>query len=125
MAYKSYSDLKVWNRAMDLTDEIYRLVRKLPREELYGLSDQMRRAAVSVPSNIAEGKGRQSNNEFRKFLLFANGSCLELQTQLLICVRQKYLSEKDVEPALTLSDEVNRMLTSLILYLAPPSDKNH
>ena len=84
MAWSSYRDLVVWQKSMELTEEIYRLVKTLPREETYGLSDQMRRAAVSVPSNIAEGHGRNSEKEFIRFLCMAKGSVFELETQILL-----------------------------------------
>ena len=80
MAFNSCEDLIVWQKAMDLTTEIYRLVKFLPREETYALSDQMRRAALSIPSNIAEGHGRNSNKEFANFLSIARGSLTELRT---------------------------------------------
>ena len=80
MAFNSCEDLIVWQKAMDLTIEVYRLVKFLPREETYALSDQMRRAAVSIPSNIAEGHGRNSNKEFANFLSIARGSLTELRT---------------------------------------------
>jgi len=86
MAVSNYRDLIVWQKAMDLTVEIYRIAKKLPKEELFSLSDQMRRAAVSIPSNIAEGNGRQTKGEFQHFLRIAKGSAAELETQLLICV---------------------------------------
>ena len=117
MAFSNYKDLTVWQKSMDLTEEIYRLVKKLPKEETYALSDQMRRAAVSIPSNIAEGQGRGSGNEFRNFLSIANGSLSELETQLLICVRLGYLSDADIKTALSLSNEIDRMLSALILRL--------
>ena len=117
MAYSSYRELTVWQKAMELAEEVYRLVKKLPKEETYALSDQMRRAAVSVPSNIAEGHGRESKNEFRSFLSIANGSVSELETQLLLCIRLGYLSKADTESALSLSNEINRMLSALILRL--------
>ena len=115
MAFSSYKDLTVWQKAMDLTEEVYKLVKRLPKEETYALSDQMRRSVVSVPSNIAEGHGRETKNEFRSFLSFARGSLSELETQLLICVRLGYLSECDTKIALTLSNEIERMLTVLIV----------
>ncbi len=93
MAVKSYNDLIVWQKSMDLVVEVYKLVRNLPKEELYALSNQMRRAAVSVPSNIAEGQKRNSTKEFVQFLSFAKGSAAELQTQLLICNRLDYFTE--------------------------------
>jgi four helix bundle protein len=112
-----YRDLKVWQKAMDLSVEIYRLVKKLPKEETYALSDQMRRAAVSVPSNIAEGRDRNSNKEFIQFLHIARGSKSELETQLLICVRVKYLTEEDILPAMEMCREIGSMLTALIARL--------
>ena len=117
MPYMDYRELGVWQKAMSLTDEIYKLVKKLPKEENYALSDQMRRAAVSVPANIAEGRGRMSEKDFKKFLLISNGSLMELETHLLICVRQNYLSNADIEKALALTNEIRRMLTSLIIRL--------
>ena len=121
MSWTHYTDLIVWQKAMDLTSEIYRLTKRLPKEELFSLSDQMRRAAVSVPSNIAEGHGRQSEKDFRQFLSVAKGSVYELQTQLYICVRQQFFTEKQAEDALSLCDEVGKMLTRLI---TSPSSKN-
>ena len=117
MAFSSYKDLTVWQKAMDLTEEVYRLVKRLPKEETYSLSDQMRRSVVSVPSNIAEGHGRETKNEFRSFLSFARGSLSEIETQLLICVRLGYLLECDTKVALSLSNEIERMLTVLIIQL--------
>lgn len=85
MQTSDYKRLKVWQKAMDLKEEVYRLVRLLPREETYALSDQLRRAVVSMLSNIAEGHGRGSDKEFVKFLTIARGSLFEVETQLLIC----------------------------------------
>ncbi len=100
---------------MALAGIIYKLTEKLPKTELYGLSDQMRRAAVSVPSNIAEGHGRKTSKDFSHFLSIANGSCMEIETQLLLCVQLKMLHDKDVEQALSLLNEISKMLTTLIL----------
>ena len=111
---KNYKDLLVWQKAMDLTEEVYRLVKFLPREETYALSDQMRRAVVSIPSNIAEGHGRNSTKEYINFLFIARGSQSELETQLLVCLRLKYFSESEAKAALDLCDELNRMLNALI-----------
>ena len=113
MAWSHYREMIVWQKAMDLTDEVYHLARSLPKEELYALSDQMRRAAVSIPSNIAEGYGRQTDREFRQFLSDARGSVFEVETQIEICIRQNYLSVPDAKTALALCDEVGRMLTTL------------
>src|ERR1700692_2269347 len=93
----SFQDLRIWQESMDLTVEIYRVTSGFPRHEIYGLTSQMRRAAVSVPSNIAEGKGHRSDPEFVRFLFHARGSLLELQTQLLIARRLEYLSEEKAD----------------------------
>ena len=115
LAWQNYSDLLVWQKGMDLVDEIYHLTKLLPREEIFALSDQMRRAAVSIPSNIAEGNGRKTKTEFRQFLSIANGSLYELETQIMICLRQRYIAECEAENALSLCKEVGKMMTSLIL----------
>jgi four helix bundle protein len=112
-----YQDLKVWQKAMDLTVAIYRLVKKLPKEETYALSDQMRRSVVSIPSNIAEGRDRNSNKEFIQFLHIARGSKSELETQLLISVKVGYLTEADIQPVMEMSKEIGNMLTALIQRL--------
>ncbi len=117
MAWTNYTELVVWQKAMDLTDEIYSLTKLLPSEELYGLSSQMRRAVVSIPSNIAEGHARMKEKDFRHYLLIAKGSNAEIETQLRICVRQQYYHNKQVEKALALCDEISRMLTSMITGL--------
>ena len=115
----SYRDLIVWQKAMDLVEEVYRLVKQLPREEQYALSDQLRRAVVSIPSNIAEGYGRNAAKEYARFLNIARGSKHEVETQLLICVRLQYLKEPDIALAMSLSDEIGKMLNSLISKLLP------
>lgn len=117
MAWSSYQELIVWQKAMDVTVEIYRLVKKLPKEELYELSSQMRRAAVSIPSNIAEWHARNSEKEFIHFLSMAQGSKSELETQLLLSVRVHYLSDSDIHHALMLLSETGRLLTALIQSL--------
>ena len=114
VSVKSYQELLVWQKAMDLVEETYRVVRLLPREELYALSDQMRRAAVSIPSNIAEGQQRNSTKEFVQFLSIAKGSNAELETQFIICVRLKYLEQSQTEAAMNLCQELGRMLNALI-----------
>ena len=113
-----HKDLIVWQKAMDLLVEIYRLVKKLPKEETYALSDQMRRAAVSNPSNIAEGRGRSSEKDYLRFLFIARGSQAEIETQLLACIRLDYLSELEVENALSLCSEIGRMLNSMTRKLS-------
>jgi four helix bundle protein len=110
---KSYRDLLVWQKAMDLVVETYRLSKMFPKEELYALTNQVRRAAVSVPSNIAEGQARQSKAEFRNFLSIAQGSLAEVETQLLIAQRLNYLTEADLRKAMQLREEVSKMLVAL------------
>jgi four helix bundle protein len=114
MSASSFRDLRVWREAMKLTTEIYKTTSDFPRHELYGLSQQIRRAAVSVPSNIAEGKGHRSNKEFVHFLLHARGSLLELQTQLLIAEELQYLRKEDSARLLALAEGVGRALSGLI-----------
>ena len=114
MEKSSYQGLLVWQKAMELTTVIYKLVKKLPKEELYSLSDQIRRAVVSIPSNIAEGQERNTNKEFIHFLTISRGSKAELETQLLICVKVGYLNETEIIEAMNLSIETGKMLTSLI-----------
>lgn len=117
MAVKSYKELIVWQKSMDMVVEVYKLVNKLPNEELYSLSSQIRRAAVSVPSNIAEGQKRNSTKEFAQFLSFAKGSNAELQTQLLICTRLGFMTENDIKTAYDLTVEIDRMLNKIISTL--------
>jgi four helix bundle protein len=119
MEKSSYQGLVVWQKAMDLTAFIYKLVKKLPKEELYALSDQMRRAAVSIPSNIAEGRDRNTDKEFVQFLIFSRGTKAELETQLLICIKVGYLNETEISEAMNLLSEVGKMLNSLINKLKP------
>ena len=97
--------------------EIYRLTQKLPKEELYGLTNQLRRAAVSIPSNIAEGNGRASTGDYVRFLIMARGSNAEVETQLLLSVRLDYLTQSDIEETLSLNDEIGKMLTAMIKKL--------
>ena len=118
---KRYNDLVVWQKSMDLVVEIYRIVKLLPKEEVYALSAQMRRAAISIPSNIAEGQSRNTSKEFINFLGIARGSNAELQTQCLLCVKLEYLTEKDIACALSLTNEIGKMLNALILTLSASS----
>lgn len=117
MGVKNYQDLRVWQRAMALVEVLYAEVKKLPKAETYELGSQMRRAVVSIPSNIAEGHARHTPKEFVNFLSVARGSCAELQTQILICVRLGFLFEGEVQLALDISYEVSKMLSSLIVSL--------
>lgn len=119
MKSSDFRELKVWQKAMDLTVEIYLLARLLPKEETFALSDQMRRAVVSIPSNIAEGQGRDSSREFVRFLSMARGSLRELSTQLEICERVNYLEQSQTANANDLIEEIDKMLNALSKSLFP------
>ena len=118
MADSAFSDLRVWRRAMELAVNVYRSTATFPHEEIYSLTQQMRRAAVSIPSNIAEGKGRGSRRDFRQFLFNARGSLLELQTQIMIAQRLGYLSKMDANELLGCAAGVGKSLSGLINYLS-------
>ena len=115
--FMTYKDLTVWQKSMDLVVEVYRLTEKLPKDEIYGLTNQIKRAVVSIPSNIAEGNARFSTKEYLRFLSIARGSQAEVATQLLLCVRLGYLSEGDIADKLSLLNEIERMLNSMISKL--------
>lgn len=110
---KSYHDLIAWQKAISLAKEAHKYICKLPKEERFELGSQMRRAAVSIPSNIAEGQARGSSKEFLNFLSIARGSNAELQTQLILCVEFGYLTQDDITQAVSLSNEVGRLINSL------------
>ena len=110
---------------MDLTAAVYRITADFPKHEVYGLSSQMRRAAVSIPSNIAEGSARSSRKDFRHFVLIAKGSLCELQTQLLIAHRLSYISEGGLSHIEKTADRIARMLSGLAQSLKPPAEPNH
>jgi len=118
MQIKSHRDLIAWQKSMDLVDRVYSLTRSFPADERFGLTSQNRRAAVSVPSNIAEGHSRNSRNDYAQFVSIAKGSLMELETQLVIASRQLYVSLDALKPALSLLNEVERMLTALRKKLA-------
>jgi four helix bundle protein len=113
MTVRSYRDLKVWQTAMSLTNDVYTVTAAFPKAELYGLTSQIRRAAVSVPSNIAEGHARGTTRDFLRFLAMAQGSLAELETQFFIATRQGFLPEDNAAPLLSTADEVGKMLRSL------------
>ena len=104
----------VWQKAMDLVTEVYRVTAQFPREELYGLTSQIRRSAISVPSNIAEGYGRKSTNDYLRFLQISIGSLYELQTQLIIAQNLTFVPEAGFEAIYESSREIERMVSSLI-----------
>ena len=113
MPLKSYGDLIAWQKAMDLVQMVYETVRAFPKEEIYGLTSQLKRASISVPSNIAEGQGRKSTREFLHHLSIAYGSLMEVETQILIAVRLGYLSQEDVVPITEQTAEVGRLINGL------------
>jgi len=111
---KSYRDLLVWQKGIVLVTEVYAVSAKFPKAETYGLTDQMRRAAVSIPANIAEGYGRQSTQDYLRFLQIARGSLYELQTHLEIARRLGYVDKSSSEKTESAAGEIERMLSSLI-----------
>jgi four helix bundle protein len=113
-ARQSFRDLTVWQRAMELAGAVYRLTQSFPREETFGLTSQLRRSAISIPSNVAEGHGRMSSREFKHFLLIARGSNSELQTQLQLSVDLGLGRPNEIQKAEALSNEVENMLFALL-----------
>ncbi|MDR0868553.1 MAG: four helix bundle protein [Planctomycetota bacterium] len=114
---RDFRDLVVWQRAMDLSVDIYRATKRFPKEERYGLTSQMRRAAVSIPSNIAEGNGRNSGSDYLRFLAIANGSLAELKTQILLSERIGYLDPSGAEKLFASANEVGWILAGLVKAL--------
>jgi four helix bundle protein len=112
MTVKRYSDLIAWQKAMDLVEQIYQITRSFPKEELYGLTSQVRRAAVSIPSNIAEGHCRNGRREFIHHLSIALGSLGEVETQMILAQRLGYLA--DSTPVLEMASETGRLLVGLM-----------
>ena len=119
----TYRDLKVWQRSIDLAERIYLITASFPASEMYGLSSQMRRAAVSIASNIAEGWGRRSRKDYGRFVLVARGSNDELETQLVIAGRLGFLNAEQLDEAIALSDEIGKMLSGLHGFLQTPRRK--
>ncbi|MGH9872312.1 MAG: four helix bundle protein [Pyrinomonadaceae bacterium] len=117
MKLKTYQELIVCQKAMDLVEEVYKVTRRLPREEIYGLTSQVRRAAVSIPSNVAEGQGRRTTLDFLRHLSIAYGSLLEVETQILIASRLSYLPEGSCSDVMNLAAEVGRLLNGLMSSL--------
>ena len=113
MGVKSYRDLEVWRKSMSLVEETYRLSSGLPRNEEFGLKIQMRRAAVSIPSNIAEGHSRRHSREFLQHLSISSGSLAELETQLNLAMRLNLIPPSDAEEATRLCEEIGKMLHGL------------
>jgi four helix bundle protein len=114
---QSHRELLIWQRAIELSLAIYRLTASFPREELYGLTNQMRRASVSIASNIAEGYGRGTKGEYRQFLSIARGSNLELQTQLVITKELRFASHESIQTVEGLTIEIDKMLNTMLKKL--------
>ena len=119
-AVNSYRDLRVWKEAMELAADCYKLTRALPREEMFGLTAQIRRSSGSVPANIAEGYGRDSSGSYVHFLKNAQGSLKEVETHLLLAAKVELLPEDVIAPALARADGVGRMLRGLIRSIQHP-----
>jgi four helix bundle protein len=113
MALTDYKQLIAWQKSIDVVELVYRATACFPRDEIYGLTNQLRRAAVSIPSNIAEGQGRSSKAEFDRFLLIANGSRQEVETQLVIAERLGYLEREQLTGLLDLLHEIGRIISGL------------
>ena len=111
---KTFTDLKAWQVGMDLVEEVFGLSCKFPKSELYGLTQQIRRSSMSVVSNIAEGFGRYTYPDKANRYTIARGECTEVLTQIIVAARLKFITEKEAERALQLSNEVGRMLSGLI-----------
>lgn len=114
---ESYKELKVWQRSMALAEQVYGLTQYFPAEERYGLTSQMRRAAVSIPANIAEGWGRGTTRDYLNFLIIARGSLMELETQLILASHLGYVESVHVTSASREIAEIGKMLNSLIASL--------
>lgn len=114
MKLKQYQELIVWQKAVNLVEEVYKASRSFPREEIYGPTSQLRRAAVSIPSNVAEGQGRRTTPDFLRHLSIAYESLLELETQLLIAARLRYLTEEKCQEVMNIAAGVGRLLNGLI-----------
>ena len=117
MVLQSYRDLDVWKRAIDLVESIYKLTANFPSDEKFGLTSQVRRAAISISSNIAEGYGRKHRGDYLRHLSFAAGSLAEVETQLIISVRLQFVSKEQLRESWEVSQEVARMLSKLISSL--------
>lgn len=110
----NFKELMVWQKSIDLVEKVYEVIATFPKEEKYGLVSQIQRSAVSIPSNIAEGAGRNSYKEFRNFLGIANGSSNELVTQLILSVRVGYVKQNELEAIFNLITEIQKMNFTLI-----------
>ena len=117
MKIKSYKDLNIWKRSIGVVEGIYKITKNFPKEEIYGLASQLRRSAVSIPSNIAEEFTRLHNKEYRQFLYISLGSCAELTTQIIISSHLSYISSEKTDRILNEIDEISKMIMGLIKKL--------
>ncbi len=114
---ETYRDLNIWNLGIDLVKDIYKSTERFPKQEIYGIVSQMRRSAISIPSNIAEGFKRYHNKEYRQFLYITMGSCVELETQITISKELKYIQADTETILLDKLDHIGRMITNLLKKL--------
>jgi four helix bundle protein len=121
----NYRELVVWQKGIHLAKQVYKLTESFPSREMYGLTNQIRRAVVSIPSNIAEGKARQGDVEFQRFLHIALGSLAELDTQLVLACELNYMAANDEEPLEGQIREIRKMLHALIRGMKARNDRNH
>ena len=120
MGVRNYRDLIAWQKAMSFVESTYNISQKFPAEERFSLTSQLRRSATSVPSNIAEGQGRFSKPDFKRFLSIAHGSLSEAETQILLAIRLRYLNEEESKPALAIAAEVGKLTHGLARSLDKP-----
>lgn len=124
MPVQNYRDLIAWQKAMDFAESVYQSTRAFPKEELYGLTSQLRRAVISISSNIAEGQGRRSTGEFRQFLGNARGSLFEVESQILLAQRLQYLNATHTEELLNRANELGKILNGLMAALQRTSGRD-
>jgi len=115
---QSFKDLRIWQKGIEIVEDIYRMTRNYPKEELYGLSSQMRRASISIPSNIAEGFKRFHNKEYKRFLYITLGSSAELETQLIISHKLDYIPKNTMTALSEKIDYLSKMITALMRKLS-------
>jgi len=118
MKIKSFKDLDIWKRSVKLVEDVYKTTNPFPKEEIYGLTSQLKRAVISIPSNISEGFARFHNKEYRQFLYISLGSCAELTTQIIIASRLEYLEKNKANKLLNEIEEISKMIMSLIKKLS-------
>ncbi len=125
MKIRRFQDLEIWKRSVSLVEQIYKVTTSFPKDELYGLTGQIRRAAVSIPSNIAEGFSRFHNKEYKQFLHIALGSCAEITTQIIIASKLNYLEDKKAGFLINEIDEISKMTMSLIKKINEKINSNN